>query len=232
MNVLIAGASRGIGAGLANHFHSAGHAVAGLARAATEEWAVEPGVIRVQCDLADERQVRKAFSALRKENLSPRLVVHVAGAFSADLLVMAPEQRVRDVMGANVVTAHNVFREAARAMARAGGCVVGLSSIAAAIPAQGNGIYAASKVALESLVRSYALEARGIGCTFNAVRVSFVKDTGMVDELDDAARGRYAERLLAPDDMDIAVLADVIELLASPSGAWISGEVISLGGPV
>jgi NAD(P)-dependent dehydrogenase (short-subunit alcohol dehydrogenase family) len=232
MNVLVAGASRGIGSALADHLVDAGHSVAGLARANPDEWQVRQEVMRLQCDLAAEREVRKAFSALRKEDLAPWLVVHVAGAFSADLLVTAPDQRLRDVMVANVATANNVFRESARSMARTGGRVVALSSIAAGIPLPGNGLYAASKVALESLVRSYALEARGANCTFNALRVSFVRDTGMVDALEDEARSRYAERLIAPTDMDIAVLADVISLLASPSGAWISGEVVSLGGPV
>ena len=232
MNVLIAGASRGIGAALADHYEAAGHSVVGVARADPDAWDVGPGVTRVQCDLADERLVRKTFSALRKDGFVPWLVVHVAGLFSADLLLMASEQRVREVMDANFITAHNVFRESFRAMARAGGRVVGLSSIAAGIPAQGNGIYAASKAALESLARSYALEARGTACTFNTVRVSFVRNSGMVDVLDDGARARYAERLIVPGDQDISVLVDVINLLASPSGAWTSGEVIRLGGPV
>lgn len=232
MNILVAGASRGIGAMLATDLVDAGHSVAGLARSLASTWDVPDAVQRIECDVADERAVRRGFSALRKSDFIPEGIIVVVGAFSADLLMTAGQARVETILSANVVAAGNVMREAARTLVRTGGRVIVMSSIAAQIPLLGNGLYAASKAALESLVRSYALELRGSGCTFNAVAVSFVADTDMVTALGDENRAAYGERLLVPEPMGIAVVARVVELLLAPEGAWINGQVVSLGGPI
>ena len=231
MNILVAGAGRGIGAMLATELVTAGHAVAGVARSPAAPWAVPASVHRVECDAADERAVRRGFSALRKAEFVPEAVIIIIGAFSADLLVTAGQARLEAVFAANVVAADNVMREAARSLLRTGGRVVVMSSIAAHVPFLGNGLYAASKAALESLVRSYALELRGTGCTFNAVAVSFVAGTAMVEALGDDNRAADSDRLLVPGPMGIHPVARVVELLIAPEGAWINGQVISLGGP-
>jgi 3-oxoacyl-[acyl-carrier protein] reductase len=232
MNIVIAGASRGIGGSLASHWASQGHAVTGLARSSPDDWSVDDRVNRVRCDLSNESEVRQAFSSLRSGQGTPWLVVHVAGIFSAELMITTPAARVKDVLNANVITAHNVFRESAKAMARSGGRVVATSSIAAGVMLTGNGLYATSKVALEALTKAYAVELKGTKCTFNAVRVSFAEGSGMLDTLQEGARDKYNQRLLNPDFLGVQVLADVIALLASDSGAWINGQTITLGGLV
>jgi 3-oxoacyl-[acyl-carrier protein] reductase len=230
--VVVTGASRGVGSLVAGALAERGHSVTGLARRPADEWDCDERVARVECDLTDESGTRRAFSQLRKAGGGPDVLVHSAGMFSADLLGVASAARVAEVLAANVVAAHTVIREAAKEMRRGDfGRVVALSSIATRIPLPGNAVYGTSKIALEHLIRSYAIEFAGTGCTFNCLALSFVEATGMVDALRPEARAKYETRLAHPGSLGLDELMHAIEFLIAPAAAPVTGETLVLGGP-
>jgi 3-oxoacyl-[acyl-carrier protein] reductase len=230
--VVVTGASRGVGALVAGALAERGHSVVGIARSRVDDWSCDERVVRTECDLTDESATRRAFSQLRKSGGGPDALIHAAGLFSADLLAVAPGVRVSDVLTANVVATQNVIREAVKQMRRGEfGRVVALSSIAARIPLPGNAVYGASKVALEHLVRSYAVEFAGSGCTFNCIALSFIENTGMVDALRPEARAKYEARLAHSAPIELAQLMHAIEFLIAAEAAPVTGETLVLGGP-
>lgn len=233
--VLVTGASRGLGRRLADGLADDDTVVIGLARSAIEDWerpeveGFEPHV----CDVTDESQVKRLFSDIRKRHGQLDLVVNNAGAFSGQVLLTASADRFAALMQSNLISAHLVTRESVKLMSpKRAGRVVSISSIAAAIPITGNALYASTKLALEALMRSFAVEFRGSGITFNSVAISFLEGTGMVDALRPEARAAYESRLLAPAPLHIDEIVQAIRYLASPSASTVTGQLISLGSPL
>jgi NAD(P)-dependent dehydrogenase (short-subunit alcohol dehydrogenase family) len=230
--VVVTGASRGVGAMVATALVERGHTVTGLARSAAADWECDERVARIECDIEDDSAARRAFSQLRKDGAGPDVLIHAAGAFSADLLAMASGARVTEILAANVSGAQNAIREAIKEMRRGNfGRVVALTSIAPRIPMPGNAIYGASKLALEHLVRSYAVELKGSGCTFNCLGLSFVEGTGMVDALRPEARASYEQRLAAPEGLDMTSVMHAIDFFILPEASAVTGQTVVLGGP-
>jgi 3-oxoacyl-[acyl-carrier protein] reductase len=231
---LVTGASRGLGRRIAEGFIDDGWVVVGAARSPTESWelgASEQFQPRV-CDVTDESMVKRLFSEVRKGHGRLDALVNNAGAFSSDLLLSASADRYQSVLHANLVSAHVVTREAVKLMRPKGsGRVVSISSIAAAVPATGNALYATSKIALQALMGGFAVEFRGSGITFNSVAVSFLEGTGMVDALRPEARANYEGRLLAPHPLRIDEIMHAVRFLTSDDAASITGQTIALGSP-
>jgi 3-oxoacyl-[acyl-carrier protein] reductase len=232
--VLVTGASRGLGRHLVEGFLADGHQVVGVARSPLDAWrgeAVER-FDRQVCDVTDESAVKRLFSDLRKRYGQLDILVNNAGAFSGDLLLMASAERFGALLRANLVSAQVVTREAVKVMRpRKTGRVVSISSIASAIPLTGNALYAATKQALELLMKGFAVEFRGSGITFNCVGLSFLGGTGMVEALQPAARASYEARLLAPQPLEVEEVMHALRFVVSDRAAAITGQVITLGSP-
>ena len=81
-------------------------------------------------------------------------------------------------------------------------------------------------------MRSFAVEYRGSGITFNSVAVSFLEGTGMVDLLRPEARAAYEARLMAPAPLHVDEIVQAIHYLASPAARSVTGQLISLGSPI
>lgn len=232
---LVTGASRGLGRKLVDGFLAEGHTVIGVARSPIEAWqgdAHERFDQRV-CDLTDESAVKRLFSDLRKSHGRLDVLVNNAGAFSADLLLTASADRFGALLSANLLSAQVVTREAVKLMRPKGtGRVVSITSIAVAIPLMGNALYAATKVALESLMRGFAVEFKGSGITFNSLAISFLEETGMVDALPQVARSSYEARLLIPRPLRIEEILHVVRFFAAEDAASVTGQIMALGSPV
>ena len=232
---LVTGASRGLGRRLVDGFLAEGHAVIGVARSPLEAWQGEAHerFDRQVCDLTDESAVKRLFSDIRKRHGRLDVLVNNAGAFSADLLLTASSERFGALLSANLLSAQVVTREAVKLMRPKGtGRVVSISSIAVTVPLTGNTLYAATKVALESLMRGFAVEFKGSGITFNSLAISFLEGTGMVEALPQAARSSYEARLLVPRPLRIEEILHVVRFFAAEEAASVTGQLVALGSPV
>jgi 3-oxoacyl-[acyl-carrier protein] reductase len=232
---LVSGASRGIGAGLAHGLATAGYDVLGVARSTPESWSVAEDdlVSRFQCDISDESAVRRLYSSIRKSYGGVDLLVNNAGAFSGDLLTTLSADRMISILTSNLVGTQLMTREAAKIMrAQGAGRVVSISSIAASIAVVGNALYGTSKVAVEGLMRSYALEFKDSGVTFNSIALSFVEGTSMVDALKPDARASYEARLLVTRSLEMSEIVGTLGYLCSDHASSVTGQVILMGSPL
>lgn len=232
--VLITGASKGLGRRLVDGFLSDGYLVVGVARSPIDVWEGEANVRfeRHVCDINDESMVKRLFSDIRKRYGRLDVLVNNAGLFSSDLLLSASADRFGALLRTNLISAHVVTREAVKLMRPKGaGRVISISSIAVAIPLTGNALYAASKIALQSLMKGFAVEFKALGITFNSVGVSFIDDTGMVDALRPAARAFYEARLLAPEPLKIEEILHAVRFFSSDDASSVTGQMITLGSP-
>lgn len=153
---LITGASRGVGQAIRSRLTERGHRVFSLHR--TESEAPENRVDWIKCDLAQAQDVQHAARTLNEQGLSrlDGVFLNAArGVFGsvADL----PPEAMAEIFRVNLFSHVELLTEL-RQMLPPGTPVVCISTSASRIPAPGMGAYAASKLALESLMQTLCLE--------------------------------------------------------------------------
>jgi NAD(P)-dependent dehydrogenase (short-subunit alcohol dehydrogenase family) len=236
--VLVTGASSGIGEGIAIAFARAGATVYGTTRtdAALHEARERHGQIRwLRMDVRDAGACRVAIESVVKE--AERLDVLVNNAGVARLRPLQ-ETSVEDVavqFETNVYGPTYLTRAALAALQSSKGSIVNVSSVAGHKPNRMGALYAASKAALESLTRSWALELAPHGVRVNAVapgpvRTPIFSKVGLPPEaiasmIDTMSKTLPLQRVGEPADIAPWVLA-----LSDPSVSWVTGQVLSVDG--
>jgi len=181
--VLVTGASSGIGRALAVAWARRGARVALLARRAEalEEvaGAVEAAGGRAFAVVADVRKseaVKAAVELVEREWGRVDVLVANAGVGGLTSAREFPLDRATEVFETNVVGVMNTVAAALPGMlARGGGHVVGISSLAGFQGLPGSGAYCASKAALSTLFESLRVELRGSGVVVTTIHPGFVK---------------------------------------------------------
>lgn len=225
--VLVTGGSRGIGLACAERFRSLGDHVA-----VTYHSSPPPeGFFAVKCDVTDSEQVDAAFAAVESEfGGAVEVLVSNAGVTRDGLLLRMSEDDFVTVIDANLTASYRVAKRAARGMLRArAGRIVLMSSVVGLLGAAGQSNYAASKAGLVGLARSLARELGSRGITVNVVAPGPVA-TDMTAALGEDRMAAIVaavplERAASPDE-----IAGVVEFLAGPDAAYITGAVIPVDG--
>ncbi|WP_159713832.1 SDR family oxidoreductase [Geminicoccus flavidas] len=236
---IVTGASRGIGAAIAERLARDGLAVivnyAGRAAdAATLVARIEQAggrALPVQADVSDPAAVARMFDAAQAAFGAVDVLVNNAGIMQLATLAEGDDALIDRQLAVNLKGSINTMREAARRL-RDGGRIINLSSSVVGLRQPTYGVYAATKAGIEVLSHVLAKELRGRGITVNAVAPGptttelFLdgKPPGLVDQL---AKLAPLERLGQPED-----IAGVVAFLAGPDGAWINGQVLRANGGI
>lgn len=235
---VVTGGSRGIGRAIVQRLAADGATVVfNFARSTQQAAQVEREAAAaggrahaVQLDLADPGAAGKLMevAAGHLDGLDI-LVNNAAMEFRPRPIAETSEELYDTVMAVNARSAFVTVRYAARAM-RNNGRIINISTLNTTRPAPGNVAYVASKGALEQITKAAAAELGARGITVNAVCPG-ATDTDLLRHTNEpAALVRVAgstplRRLGEPADV-----ADVVAMLASPSGRWITGQVINATG--
>jgi 2-keto-3-deoxy-L-fuconate dehydrogenase len=228
---LVTGAASGIGAAIVSRFRAAGARVAGL--------DVQKGPAS-DCDLvADMRSdaaLASAFAAMKSAIGAPDILVHAAAAtFHGGTLETEPAVYA-DIYDVNVIGAVRLLKWCVPEMkAKGGGSVILLSSINADFATPQLAAYAASKAALNGLMRTAALEFAPSNIRVNAIAPASIDTPALRASY---ARGGDPERARASNITRhplarIGTPEEVAELalfLASRRAAWITGSVYPIDG--
>ena len=224
--VLVTGASKGIGRGIATRLRDAGHRVAGTYRSGD----VPADVFGVTCDVTDPEQVEAAFASVESELGPVEVVVANAGITRDTLLLRMSDEDWDSVLGTNLTGAFRVARRAARPMIRARfGRIVFISSVVGQLGSAGQVNYAASKSGLVGLARSLARELGSRGVTANVVAPGFI-ETDMTAELSEDLKGKYAEQIPLGRMGTVDDIAAVVEFLVSDAAGYVTGALVPVDG--
>jgi NAD(P)-dependent dehydrogenase (short-subunit alcohol dehydrogenase family) len=237
--VIVTGAARGIGEGIADVLAEAGATVI-VADLNGEKAQERASALRkaghladyVQLDIADEASIVFAHSQVVAKHGAPWGLVNNAGLLDRQMLLDATAQEWDRV---NAVNSRGVFllmRESARAMteAKTGGRIVNIAS-AALIGSlcYGHTIYAASKAALLGLMRAAAFELADHKITVNTILAGGVATPGAIESRgpapDGPARRPPPLGMCTPRDIGWAVL-----FFVSPLSGAITNQSIAVDG--
>jgi len=238
---IVTGASRGIGAAIAQRLAADGHAVvvnyAG-SRAESEQVVaaiVERGgrAIAVQANVGDAGAAQRLFDAATEAFGGVDILVNNAGVMANELPHLADTSdaafdRLFDI---NVKGSFLTMREAAKRL-RPGGHIINFSTSVIGMALPGYAVYAATKAAIETMTNILAKELRGRNITVNAVApgptaTALFLDGKTPERVEQLAKMAPLERLGQPED-----IANVVALLAGPQGAWINGQTIRANGGI
>jgi NAD(P)-dependent dehydrogenase (short-subunit alcohol dehydrogenase family) len=165
MVVLITGATGGLGPTVVRAFESAGATVAASSRKA-DKWPADLAVSAQAKELADK--VAGHFGRIDA-------LVHLAGGFAGGAVHETDDATWDQMMNMNLRSAFHIFRSVIPHMRKEKrGRIVAIGSRAAVELGPGIAAYAASKAALQSLVRSISLENKDLGITANAILPSTI----------------------------------------------------------
>lgn len=164
MNIVVVGASGGIGTALVHQLKSDSHRLCTISR--------KNSVSDIQCDITDPSAVRSTFKKIVESGFAPECVIIASGVFEDDLVPRYDRTLLDTNFAVNFFGALNVIDATLPYFLSAGrGHIIALSSIAALRPNKRGVGYPASKAALTSAMRGFDLAFRDKGVAFSVVHV-------------------------------------------------------------
>lgn len=221
--VLITGAKGGLGTFVTNAFLDAGATVIGVSRSIADSDFRHPNFSGIPAELGNGDEARKLVEAVTAKRGRIDALVHLVGGFAGGSPVAETDDAVFDRMiDMNLRSAFHVMRAVLPQMRNRGsGRIIAVGSKAAVEPAPMAGVYAASKAALLSLIRTIARENSDRGITANAVL------PGTMDTPANRAAmpGADFSKWVNPSQ-----IAGILVHLASDQASQISGALIPVYG--
>lgn len=236
-NVLVTGASRGLGLGIAGRLAGEGyraiavarHMTDGLAQATAEAERSGTGAVAfVPFDLSEIRAIPKLVQQLQKQFGSLYGLVNNAALGVDGVLALMPNAKIEQAVRLNTVSPIVLTKYMVRhMMAHGGGRVVNVASIVAFTGHSGLSVYSATKASLLGFTRSLAREVGPMGVNVNAVAPGFL-ETDMTQTLVGERRDQVLRRSALRRFADVADVADAVEFLLSARSKSITGTVLTV----
>ncbi len=237
-NVLVTGASRGIGAEIAKVLagyglkvwinYRSGAEAADEVKAAIEAAGGEAAVIGF--DVSDETAFVEAIKTIVDSDGELSYLVNNAGITKDKLAMRMKAEEFEAVIRANLTSAFVGCREAIKTMGKKRfGAVVNVSSIVAETGNAGQTNYSASKGGLVAMTKSFALEGAARNIRFNAVTPGFIA-TDMTDALKEEIKQAFVDRIPLGRFGQPKEVAEAIAFLLSDQASYVTGETLKVNG--
>lgn len=236
---IVTGASRGIGAAIAQRLAAEGLNVvvnyAGNQTAAQkvvdEIKAAGGHAISVKADVSDPAEVAHLFEAAQEKFGGVDVLVNNAGIMKLASIAQSDDALFDSQVAVNLKGTFNTLREAADRL-RDGGAIINFSSSVVGLKLENYGVYAGIKAAVEVMTSIFAKELRGRAITVNAVApgptaTDLFLDGKPQEVVDRMAKMAPLERLGTPED-----IASVVAFFAKPDSVWINGQTMRANGGI
>ena len=232
---LVTGASRGIGAAIADELAAQGARVIGTATSAAgaqaigERLAAHGGAGRA-LDVTDGAAVEALIEAIGKEFGAIGILVNNAGITRDQLLMRMKDEDWQAILDTNLTSVYRTSKAVMRGMMKARkGRIISIASVIGLTGNPGQANYAAAKAGIIAFSKSLAREVGSRGITVNVVAPGFI-DTDMTRALPQAQREALLGQIALGRLGEARDIAQAVAFLASPAAGYITGETLHVNG--
>ena len=234
---LVTGATRGIGAAIADGLGAQGAIVVGTATSTSGAEQIsarfrEQNIrgVGMVLDVASQESVDGVLTAIIESYGAPLILVNNAGITKDNLLMRMKDEEWFDVIDTNLNSLYRLSKACLRGMSKARwGRIVNISSVVGSMGNAGQTNYCATKAGVGGFTRSLAKELGPRNITVNAVSPGFI-DTDMTKELPEASKQAILSQVPLNRLGSAEEIAAVVNFLVSDGGNYITGENIHVNG--
>jgi len=236
--VLVTGASRGLGLGVAQVLTAAGYDVVAVARGKSKDLtnaiaeakrAKKAGALHfVPFDLGQIDAIPELVKTLRKDFGPLFGLVNNAAVGHDGALAMMHNSQIEELIRLNTLSPIVLTKYVVRSMlSERAGRIVNVASIIAFTGYSGLAVYAATKASMLGFTRSLAREVGRLGITVNAVAPGFV-ETSMTHGLVGEQRAQVVRRSALRRLAEVDDVANAVEYLLSDKARNVTGTVLTV----
>jgi len=232
---LVTGASRGIGAAIADELAALGATVIGTATSESGAAAINDRLASVgghgrMLNVTDAGSIDALIDAIASEFGAVSILVNNAGITRDNLLMRMKDEDWQAILDTNLTSVYRTSKAVMRAMMKARrGRIINIASVVGVTGNAGQSNYAAAKAGIIAFSKSLAKEIGSRGITVNVVAPGFI-DTDMTRSLPDAAREGLVGQIALGRLGEPADIARAVAFLAGPGAAYITGETLHVNG--
>lgn len=231
---LVTGASRGIGAAIADTLASHGARVIGTATTQSGADDINARLgdagTGLCLNVTDPPSIDSVLKQINADFGSPTILVNNAGITRDNLLLRMKDEEWDSIIATNLSAVYRLSKAVLRGMMKARyGRIINIGSVVGSTGNPGQANYAAAKAGMLGFSKSLAREVGSRGITVNAVAPGFI-DTDMTRALTEEQRTAMLATIPLGRLGEAQEIAYTVAFLASPAAAYISGETIHVNG--
>lgn len=235
--VLVTGASRGIGAAIAQELGKQGATVIGTATSVSGADNINTSLktaniagMGIALNVNDAKQIEAVLAEITSKFGEVTILVNNAGITRDTLLMRMKAEDWDAVISTNLTSVYRMSQAVLRPMMKGRtGRIISISSVVGHMGNAGQTNYAAAKAGMAGFTKSLAAEVGSRNITVNCVAPGFI-DTDMTAELPEAIKTKMLENVPLGRLGNVNEIAATVAFLASPSAAYITGETIHVNG--
>ena len=230
---LVTGASRGIGAAIADSLVAANYQLIGTATSRDGADQIErnhPGHKGLILDVMDESSINVFCDEINNLGLTPSIIVNNAGITRDNIMLRMKPNEWSDVLTANLNSVFLLTQHFLKPLVKQRfGRIINITSVVAHSGNAGQANYAAAKAGVVGFTKSLAREVASRGITVNAISPGFI-DTDMTGKLTESQRDAALSQIPAGRMGEAKEIAAAVRFLASDDASYITGETLHING--
>jgi len=234
---LVTGASRGIGADIADTLASAGAIVIGTATSENGAQKISERLSSKDLngrgavlDIRNNDAVKALVKEITANEGAPQILVNNAGITRDNLLLRMSEEEWDDIINTDLSSVYRTSKACLRGMMKAkSGRIVNISSVVGSMGNPGQTNYCAAKAGMLGFTKSMAREVGSRNITVNTVSPGFIQ-TDMTDALTEEQASAMLSQVPLGKLGQTSDIAHAVAFLCSDQAGYITGETIHVNG--
>lgn len=237
---LVTGASKGIGASIAEQLAEEGASVVVNYSSSKEDadrvvQSIERKggkAIAIQANMTNQKDIDRLFSETKKAFGKLDILINNAGVYEFVPIEQITVEHFRKLFDLNVLGLLLVSQAAVKNFSASGGCIINISSVSSTARVPNASVYSATKAAVDSVTRTLAIELGPRKIRVNSINPGMVhtegtRSAGIIDSdfRKDVEEKTPLGRIGMPKD-----IAPAVAFLASDDAGWITGETLFISG--